>query len=38
MSAWRRHLAELRLSVRMTVAGVAAFALGQLLGLPMACS
>jgi len=36
MSAWRRHLAELRLSLRMTVAGVAAFALGQLLGLPQA--
>lgn len=36
MSVWRRHRAELRLSVRMTVAGVAAFALAQLLGLPQA--
>ncbi len=34
MSVWRRHRAELRLSVRMTVAGLAAFVLGQLLGLP----
>src|SRR5712664_2672987 len=36
MSVWRRHRAELRLSLRMTVAGLAAFLLGHLLGLPQA--